>query len=82
MKPQCAALLAELERRGDAGLTDLDALDALGIRRLAARVADLKAEGFDVRTTLTRTPSGKRIGTYRLHRPAFVPVTGTQEAWL
>jgi hypothetical protein len=79
VKPQCVDLLAELRARGDEGLTDLQALDALGIRRLAARVADLRAEGFDVRTQLVATAAGKRIGIYRLvERPR--PTTGTQEA--
>lgn len=44
-------LLAELQRRleiGGAPITPLEALNLLGIMRLAARVNELRAEGYEI----------------------------------
>lgn len=38
-------------RRGER-LTQLDALQSYGVGRLAARVCDLRAKGYDIRRTL------------------------------
>ena len=51
-----------------AALTPLDALQRYGCLRLAARVADLKAEGLDIRTE-TVYANGKRFARYRLAEP-------------
>lgn len=66
MKPQVALLLSELEARGEAGITSLEA-QAAGIgSRLAARVSDLRAEGYDVSSELVRVET--RDGTARVAR--------------
>jgi hypothetical protein len=46
-------------------ITPLEALDQYGCFRLAARVADLRAEGLDVQT-VTEERNGKRYARYRL----------------
>lgn len=43
---QTDGVLALLHANGDAGLTPLEALDRLGCFRLAARVAELRADGW------------------------------------
>jgi hypothetical protein len=62
-------VLALLRARGDAGVTALDALREVGSFRLAARIADLHAAGFDISSTIETTPNGKRIARYRLVVP-------------
>lgn len=57
-----AALLAGLE------LTPIDALEKFGCLRLAARVADLRAEGLDIET-VTETRNGKKFARYRVVQP-------------
>lgn len=66
MKPQNIALLQLLRQRPNVGVTALDAFQEIGTFRLAARVADLRADGFDVWTDLVTTEGGKRIAVYRL----------------
>lgn len=65
-KPSAQAVLDELRRRGPAGLSDLEALDACGTTRLAARIWELRAEGHRVDGTLETTASGKRYSRYVL----------------
>jgi hypothetical protein len=48
------------------GLTALDALNLFGCNRLAARVADLKAAGYVIRSDMVTLPNGKRVARYRL----------------
>lgn len=57
-----AALLSGLE------LTPLDALEKFGCFRLAARVADLRAEGLDIET-VTEVRNGKKFARYRVVQP-------------
>jgi hypothetical protein len=73
---QTDQVLALLRRRGDAGITALDALDEVGSFRLAARIADLHELGFSISSEMETRPNGKRIARYRLveHRP----IAGTQ----
>ena len=59
-----AALLAGLE------LTPIDALEKFGCFRLAARVADLRAEGLDIET-VTETRNGKKFARYRVVQPVL-----------
>lgn len=49
MKPQTRAVLALLRSRGSVGVTPQDALEAVHTMRLAARVSELRAAGYDVR---------------------------------
>lgn len=66
MKPGTARVLEVLRQRGSFGLTPLDALGSCGTFRLGARIWELKAEGFDIRSELVRMPSGKRVARYTL----------------
>jgi hypothetical protein len=50
------------------GITAMDALRECGSFRLAARIADLRAAGNDIRAEMVTTDSGKRIAKYRLER--------------
>lgn len=63
---QSEEILRQLRMRGPAGLTPLQALDDVGTMRLAARIADLRAEGHDIRTDSITTPNGRRIARYVL----------------
>jgi hypothetical protein len=65
MKPSNEQVLRALRHVGDAGLTSLEAWDAVGCSRLAARVNELRASGFDIRDWWVSTPSG-RVKRYRL----------------
>ena len=77
MKPQTLAVRSLLRRHPE-GVTSLDALYANCGSRLAARVAELRREGYDVTSTYENTPNGARIVRHRLiERP--VPTTGVQE---
>ncbi len=58
-------LLDHLRINGLRGVTPADAY-GWGCMRLAARVADLRAEGFDIRTETVTTGSGARIARYVL----------------
>lgn len=70
MKPSTAIVLRLLRERGS--LTSLEALHLGGGSRLAARVADLKAAGFDVRAE--RVP-GQSYTRYRLVETPPVPAS-------
>jgi hypothetical protein len=59
-----SALLSGLE------LTPIDALERFGCFRLAARVADLRAEGLDIET-VTETRNGKKVARYRVAQPVL-----------
>ena len=48
------------------GITSLDALDAGCGFRLAARISELRAEGYAIAATTVRTPQGAHIARYRL----------------
>jgi hypothetical protein len=66
MKPSDRDVLALLRLNGDAGVTDLEALQQAGCRRLAARIWDLRQAGYSIISEQVRTPSGKHIARYRL----------------
>ncbi len=66
MKPSATAVLEMLRERGAEGLTDGEAHQALHQTRLAARVADLKAEGVEVRSELVQVETA--AGTARVAR--------------
>jgi len=61
---QTAAILSALQ--AGRKLTPLNALNEFGCFRLGARVWDLKKQGFDVKTVMVKTPSGKRVAEYSL----------------
>ncbi len=65
MKPQTRAVLALLRER-PAGVTAIDALSAIGSFRLAARIWELRAEVYEIRSDSITTGSGKRVERYRL----------------
>ena len=67
MKPQTKAVLKVLE--SGQSLTALQALSALGIGRLAARIEELRSAGYAVETTLVHAGE-KRFARYRLERAA------------
>jgi hypothetical protein len=46
-------------------ITPLDALREYGCFRLAARIADLRAEGLNIQTSTTHS-NGKAYATYRI----------------
>lgn len=60
---QAQTILAMLKR---GPVTPLDALQEAGCLRLAARIADLRAEGHDITTEEFKTPNGKHIARYHL----------------
>lgn len=62
---QTGRVLAMLYNRPE-GITAIDALDAAGCFRLAARINELRREGYDIETREERTSSGKRIARYVL----------------
>lgn len=63
---QTDRLLELLRRKGPDGVTALEALEAIGSFRLAARVADLREAGFIIDTEMVTLPNGKRIARYRI----------------
>jgi helix-turn-helix protein len=64
MSPQCQSLIDYLTRHGS--ITPNEALSALGIGRLSARVLDLKREGFGIATEIVEVPT--RFGTAKVAR--------------
>ncbi len=61
---QCGKVLAYVRRTGS--ISDLEAYSDLGIRRLAARVFDLRERGFGFTTTDEKHDGGTHA-RYRLH---------------
>lgn len=59
--------ILELLRERPQGITSLEALASKGCFRLGARVWDLRAEGYEIESTLVTMPSGKRVAKYVLH---------------
>lgn len=47
-------------------LTPLQALDKFNCFRLAARIADLRNEGMNIKTTNLKLKSGKTVAKYHL----------------
>ena len=74
MKPQSRDMLLALSRRGEAGVSAMEALFDLHIYRASARVYELRREGFEIATI--RTPG--HTATYVLEaKPAPVkPMDG------
>jgi hypothetical protein len=68
--PQKQQVLDLLVERGEAGLTALDALAIVGTMRLAARIADLREDGWNIESRDHVTPKGARVALYIL-RPTM-----------
>jgi hypothetical protein len=64
VKPQSADVL-RLLRLNPQGISQQDAIDAIRCYRLAARISDLKAEGYEIRTILVGS-NGHRWAKYVL----------------
>ena len=52
--------------RGHDTITPLEALGVLGVYRLAARIGELRDEGYDIKTVMKRDPKGKPFAQYSL----------------
>lgn len=79
MKPGSRAALNLLRARGRDGLTEAEATSAIGCRRLAARIWELRQAGFQIESVNERAPNGAHYARYYLkERPA--PTTGQQMA--
>ena len=64
-RTQREMLLDHLRINGARGVTPGDAYE-WGCMRLAARIADLRAEGFDIVTETVTTGGGARVARYVL----------------
>lgn len=63
---QCTRILAHMRRWKR--ITPAQAYERYGCLRLAARIADLKAEGFKIGTEIIHDKrTGKRYASYHLH---------------
>ena len=47
-------------------ITALDALEQFQCFRLAARIADIRAQGYTVHTDMVKTRTGKKVASYSL----------------
>lgn len=65
MKPQAHAVLSLLQRYGERGVTQQDAIREIACYRLAARISDLRADGITVRSELVGS-NGHRYARYHL----------------
>lgn len=61
-------ILDMLKRWGDAGVTPAEALAEVGCFRLAARIAELRAEGHNIETKSYKTKGGAVVARYVLER--------------
>lgn len=77
MKPQTGATLVLLRVRGKDGLTPDEARRWAGTDRLAARVAELRAEGHEIETR-RETVRGKTFARYVIREPKPLPITESE----
>ena len=66
MKPSTRQVLDLLREQGVDGVTPALALSEVGTMRLAARIAELRAEGYEIVNLGWRTPTGKHVALYVL----------------
>lgn len=64
MKPQSRTVLYLLRFYGDMGLTQQDAIREARCYRLAARIADLRADGYTIRSMPSTDRQGHRYARY------------------
>ena len=81
MKPGTEAVLNLLRSAGPTGVSPLQAMHDVGTMRLAARVAELREEGYVITTYDFRTGSGKRVARYVLRHPQPLTETEMRFAW-
>jgi hypothetical protein len=74
MKPSTAACLALLREQGVDGVTPALALTEAGTMRLAARIAELRAEGHDIVNIGWTTPTGRHVARYVLRETRPLPL--------
>lgn len=60
---QCDDILAHLKR---GPISAIEALNSYGCFRLAARIKDLRAQGYDIETKNLDLPNGKTVAQYSL----------------
>ena len=48
-------------------LTPIEALNKFGCFRLAARIADLRNDGMNIKTTIVKLKNNKHIATYSMN---------------
>lgn len=60
---QCSDILAHLKR---GPITAIEALNSYGCFRLAARIKDLRDQGYDIESRDLDLPNGKTVAEYRL----------------
>lgn len=84
LTPQELRLVDELRRRGESGITPLEALDVGCGFRLSARIQNLRLNGYRIATRKARTVHGAVVARYVLMGtpPAFRPTTGTQTGFV
>lgn len=73
MKTQLDQLRAHL--RSGRSITPLEALGLYGVFRLAARIKELREQGWDISNEIRRDPNGKIYSTYSLDESAGVART-------
>lgn len=61
---QSSDILNHLKTQGE--INPLLALERFGCMRLAARIADLRSEGFNIETVVKKSSKGKVYACYRL----------------
>jgi hypothetical protein len=64
---QCVRVINHLRKAG--GLTPLDARSLFLCDRLASRIFTLREEGWDIKTEMITTSTGKRVALYTLADP-------------
>lgn len=60
---QCDDILAHLKREP---ISAIEALNSYGCFRLAARIKDLRGQGYDIETRDLDLPNGKTVAQYHL----------------
>jgi hypothetical protein len=66
MQSQNTRILALLRQAGEQGITPLDGLQVAGSFRLAARIYDLRKQGYRIKASTFRTESGADVARYVL----------------
>lgn len=69
---QCQMILNHMQTKG--AITPIDALTLYGCMRLAARIADLRREGYEIETEIRETPTSR----YAAYKLSTEPARGTQ----
>ena len=78
---QNEAVLELLREQGTDGVTPILALTEVGTLRLAARIADLREQGYVITTYDHKTATGKRVAKYVLRHPHPLTETEMRFAW-